>query len=214
MARVVISRQQNLALANRDLDGANWTPVNVTRIGNLPDPMGGTDATEISETVAVAGHSIFNSGSLITVPGNRQGIWICASAYFAPGTRGFAGFELDGAPHFAMTAFWNLNTGANTRFTNAGTGDPERGNATVLETLPGGWRRYQAAFYTRSTPLLLFLRVSMSIDGTTVGYAGNAAMNVLCFAPGLSFANWAGEITDTTAATIPGPIRNLAALVH
>lgn len=212
MPRALLSRQMNLALSNRALAGANWGDINTTRTGGQPDANGGVQACLVSETAAAGQHFIYNAGSIITVPSPAQGRWYCVSAYLAPGTRGFGGFIADGSGVFTVYGIWNLTTGANVTLSSAGA--VAKASATLLETLAGGWRRYQIAFYALSGPANLFCSIMLSDNGVNVGYAGDITKNVLVFAPGFTFANQAGELTDTTAATLPGPIRNLASVTH
>lgn len=210
MARALIKRQENLLLSNRTLAGGNWTDLQTARTGGQADPNGGAQACLIAETAVNAEHAIYNSGSVVNPPGPAQGHWICASAYLAPGTRGFGGFLIDGGASFGVTALWNLTTGANTSLVVVGA---ERAQASILEVGSLGFRRFQVGFYALKTEAFFF-RISLSVDGTTIGYLGDVTKNIVAYAPGLSFANWAGELTDTTGGTIAGPIRNLASLTH
>lgn len=206
--RQAILLQENQVLSNRALSGADWTATNVTRASGQADPAGGVQATLMSETAVNAAHFVTATGATMPL---REQHWCAFSVCLKAGTRNFAGILADcGA--FAVTALWNLTTGANTALLVTGATANVAQQFAKAEDLGNGWWRFTMAFYMLGSAVVVFpIAVIMSSDGAVTSYLGDITKNVLAFAPGTARANWAGPITDTTGAVIAGPLRNLAA---
>jgi hypothetical protein len=209
MTAQALNSKQNHLLANRTLAGANWTDINTTRLaGGYVDPFEGVQACGIFETVTNAAHEIYNSGSLYQQLANH---WACASVYLKVGNiRNFGGLYCD-LSSTQVRALWNLTTGANTLLT--ATGAVERAFVTSQDMGAaggGGWWRFSIACYYTGVRTSAFTRIDLSTDGTTLGYPGDVTAYVLAFSPSFAFANWPGDVTDTTSGVLTSPIRNLA----
>lgn len=209
--RSLLSRLQNYIVDNRNLAGANFTDVSTTRLGGQSDPFGGVQAMRLSETAVATGHLFYNSGSLIVPPVAGSAPWFAAAVFMKAGTRVNGGIYLDGGGIYQVFATWDLTTGANTQLTAT------LGATTAVartEDVPGAagadWRRYTVAFQSPA-PLNFFVQCFVTNGAAFAGYLGDPTMNAFFYAPGFAFANWAGERTDTTAAIITTPIRNLVA---
>lgn len=200
--RVQKATAQNRVASNNAIQGANFSDINTTRVGGEDDPFGGSSACAIFETAVNAGHDVYNSGSILSLPQNS---WCTFSAFFRAGTRNFAGFFVDGSSSFQIVAFWNLSTFANTRFSTTLT-DAESCFLHTPTVFDDGWRRYAVSWYYRgSATLSLYLRLSLSSDGATQTYLGDPAMYVDAYAPQAAFANWPGDVLvgSTSTATMP-----------
>lgn len=211
MSRVAVVTKQNYAGANDLVGGAPWTDINTTRGDGEPDPLGGGDAANLIETAAVGEHSVYNSGSLFTIP---QNTWVTLSACYYPATRNFAGFRCDGGSTFNVAALWNLTTGANTLLSVVSSGDHAIGAfvhpaAVVIPNSDPGWLRFAVSWYYRGTAgLPAYIRLLLSDNGTNTSYAGVEGAYVNVFCPQVSFANWPGDLV--LGSTPSTSMRNIA----
>lgn len=206
--RTTLRESQNILQTNRTLTGGNWSLVAATRTGSQTDPFGGTQAVLITEDNTTNVHGLYSSGTTITGSANR---WYCASVFMKAGATNFAGLFIDGSASFQCTALWDLTTGSNTLLSTTALAGSAR---AASESFGNGWWRYTFAFFVTSplpsAGLGFFWRMCTASNGTTFFYLGNSTRSAYVFAPAWCWANWAGQITDTTSGILSNQIRNLA----
>lgn len=185
--RFVLPSQQNLVTWSQDATNASWTKTNMTTVGGFADPLGGSNAQQVTATATSGIHQIFPSGSAPS-----SGPWFTSSVWVkAAGSGVFLQF---GVNNGNLVTNVNPATGA-----FSSTSAPLVGHVTAVSA-GGGWFRvslsYQSSLGTSERLLLL------SGQPGVVTFAGTGAEQILLFGFQRNNGNVATPYIATTTAAV------------